>query len=99
MSDINGEGIGYGGGGPDGFAYDYLIDQADAGRFVVLLPSAADDGGPAVECRTFGILADADARRLADADALVRARRLLALTALAYTRSRDAKPWAGGDRG
>jgi hypothetical protein len=99
MSDINGEGIGYGGGDPDGLDYDHLIDQADAGRFVVLLPSADDDGQPAVECRTFRILADADARRLAGGDAVVRARRLLALTALAYTRSRGAEPWAGGDRG
>jgi hypothetical protein len=53
MSDINGEGIGYGGGDPDGLDYDHLIDQADAGRFVVLLPSAEDDGQRAVECRTF----------------------------------------------
>jgi hypothetical protein len=90
-----GEGLAYGEGDPEKLGYEYLIDRAQTGTVVLLLPSIDEQGEAALVCSTLGELTEADELELVDADAVVRAARLVHLADYAYTRCGDAEPWAG----
>lgn len=95
MSEVMGEGLAYGEGDPEKLGYEYLIDRARSGTVVVLLPSIDEHGEDALACTTFGELSEDDELQLVDADAIVRAARLVHLSDHAYTHSADAEPWTG----
>jgi hypothetical protein len=95
MSEVMGEGLAYGEGDPEKLGYEYLIDRARSGTVVVLLPSVDEYGEGALACTTFDRLSEYDELELVDADAIVRAARLVQLSDDAYTHSDDAEPWAG----
>ncbi|HEX6460430.1 MAG TPA: hypothetical protein VF032_16030 [Thermoleophilaceae bacterium] len=95
MSEVMGEGPAYGEGDPERLGYEYLIDRARSGTVVVLLPSVDEEGEGALACTTFDQLSEDDELELVDADALVRAARLVQLSDDAYNHTDGAEPWAG----
>jgi len=95
VSEVKGEGLAYGDGDPEKAGYEYLIDRARSGTVVVLLPSIGEEGEGALACTTFRELTEDDELELVDADAVVRATRLVHLADHAYTHRRDAEPWGG----
>jgi hypothetical protein len=95
VSEVMGEGLAYGDGDPEKLGYEYLIDRARSGTVVVLLPSTGEHGVGALTCTTFGELTEDDELELVDADAVVRATRLVHLADDAYTHCGHAEPWGG----
>ena len=95
MSEVMGEGLAYGESDPEKLGYEYLIDRAPSGTLVVLLPSVDEHEEGALTCTTCGELSEDDELQLVDADAIVRAARLVHLSDHAYPHRDDAEPWAG----